>query len=107
MYFQLAWVGRTGADLCDIMRGGSETRPRWSKPMWGILTYWWVRPRWGGLVAISCSGALKRSPEGRSQCGGFLTYWWVRPHWGGFVTLHCGGNENVTIGPKLMIVLTH
>ena len=129
--FQLAWVGRTGADLCDIMRGCGDTRPRWSKPMWGHTDLLVGQAALGRVVAIPCSGALKRFPEGRSHRVGYsdllvgqaalgrtyyvalrgqwrrnLTYWWVMPHWGGLITSHCGGNENVTIGPKLMIVLT-
>ena len=93
--------------LVRFMRWGSGTRPRWSKPMWGHTDLLVGQAALGRACSETCSGAIKRSPEGRGQCGGILTYWWVRPHWGGFVTLHCGGNENVTIGPKLMIVLTH
>ena len=45
-----------GRACCDIMLWGIETLPRGPKPMWGILTYWWVRPHWGGLIALHCGG---------------------------------------------------
>ena len=53
--------------------------------MGGILTYWWVRPHWGGLITSHCGGNENVTIEPKLMI--VLTYWWVRPRGGGLVAI--------------------